>query len=146
VRYHMIRTTVTAPMQALYLPHLSLMPAVHIHLITTILQEGCKLLQGLPATIVHLTFIHRNRAGMVTVQRTLGILTEIVVSGSIGIRVGSGVDHRIPGVHCYLLRPLPPCAEPVSNFPFIGLPFSREFVTPIVRVSSMSVSWAFFCQ
>lgn len=103
VRYHMIRTTVAAPVQALYLPHPPLMPAVHVHLITTILQEGCKLPQGLPATIVHLTFIPGNRAGMV--QRAIGMLTGIVVSGSVGIRVGGGVDRRIPRDHLRLLGP-----------------------------------------
>ena len=103
VQYRMIHTTVAALVQALYLPHPPLMPAVHVHLITTILQEGCKLPQGLPATIVHLTLIPGNRAGMV--QRAIEMLIGIVVSGSVGIRAGGGVDHRIPRDHLRLLGP-----------------------------------------
>lgn len=104
VRYHMIHITAAAPVQALYLPRLPLMPVVLVHLITAILREGCKLPRGLQALIVRLTLIPGNRAGMV--PRVIERLVGIVVSGAnVGIRVVGGVDHRILRGHLRLLGP-----------------------------------------
>lgn len=101
VQHHMTHITVAAPVQALYHSHPLLMPAVLVHLITAIPQEGCKLPRGLPVLIVRLTFIPGNRAG--TVQPAIEMLIGNVVSGNVEIRAAGGVDHPIPRGHHRLL-------------------------------------------
>src|ERR1700761_7874745 len=102
VQHHMTHIIVAAPVQALYHPHPPLMPAVLVHLITAIPQEGYKLPRGPPVLIVRLTFIPGNRAE--TVQRAIGMLIGIVVSGNVEIRAAGGVDHPILKGHLHLLE------------------------------------------